>query len=62
VVDFLDFYWGNFHWPAFNVADMAITLGAIGLVLTEWFGQPKTQASSQQALPEVQTPTVNTRH
>jgi signal peptidase II len=62
VVDFLDFYWGNFHWPAFNVADMAITLGAIGLVLTEWFGQPKAQASSQQALPDVQTPTVNTRH
>ena len=35
VVDFLDFYWGQFHWPAFNFADMAITLGAIGLILTE---------------------------
>ena len=42
VVDFLDFYWqalsGMFyggHFPAFNVADMAITCGAIGLILDE---------------------------
>lgn len=28
VVDFLDFYWGSWHWPAFNVADMAICAGA----------------------------------
>jgi signal peptidase II len=27
VVDFLDFYIGNLHWPAFNVADSAITVG-----------------------------------
>jgi signal peptidase II len=26
VIDFLDFYWGNVHWPAFNVADSAITI------------------------------------
>ncbi len=30
VTDFLDFYVGAWHWPAFNVADIAITLGAIG--------------------------------
>ncbi len=35
VVDFLDFYWGNWHFPAFNVADSAITLGAICLVIDE---------------------------
>lgn len=28
VIDFLDVYWKNYHWPAFNVADMAICLGA----------------------------------
>ena len=27
VVDFLDIYLGNFHWPAFNIADSAITVG-----------------------------------
>ncbi|MFZ7126773.1 MAG: signal peptidase II [Desulfobacterales bacterium] len=32
VVDFLDFYLGQWHWPAFNVADSAITVG-IGIFL-----------------------------
>jgi signal peptidase II len=27
VVDFLDLFWGAYHWPAFNVADAAITVG-----------------------------------
>ncbi len=29
VIDFLDFHLGPYHWPAFNVADMAISLGGI---------------------------------
>jgi signal peptidase II len=33
VVDFVDFYYGDWHWPAFNVADSAITVGAIMLLL-----------------------------
>lgn len=32
VIDFLDFYLGNLHWPAFNVADSAISIG-IGIFL-----------------------------
>jgi len=32
VVDFLDFYIGNLHWPAFNIADSAITVG-IGIFI-----------------------------
>jgi signal peptidase II len=33
VVDFLDVYVGSYHWPAFNVADSAITTGAILLAM-----------------------------
>jgi signal peptidase II len=33
VVDFLDVYAGSFHWPAFNVADSAITVGSIWLAV-----------------------------
>ena len=33
VVDFLDVHAGGWHWPAFNVADSAITLGVILLIL-----------------------------
>lgn len=29
VIDFLDLYWGPHHWPAFNVADSAITVGVL---------------------------------
>lgn len=33
VIDFIDVYAGSWHWPAFNVADSAITIGAVLLVL-----------------------------
>ncbi len=29
VIDFLDFYVGSYHWPAFNIADSAITVGGV---------------------------------
>lgn len=38
VVDFLDLYYGNYHWPAFNVADSAIVLGALTMVLDSVLG------------------------
>lgn len=33
VIDFLDFYINGYHWPAFNVADMAISLGVCSLFI-----------------------------
>ncbi len=40
VVDFIDFYVGSWHWPAFNIADSAICIGA-GLMILDAFMQPK---------------------
>ena len=34
-MDFLDFYWGRSHFPAFNAADIAISVGAALLILDE---------------------------
>lgn len=42
VIDFLDVYYQNYHWPAFNIADSAITLGVV-LMLLESFGVGKTE-------------------
>lgn len=36
VVDFLDFYVGGHHWPAFNVADSAITVGVVLFLVTNY--------------------------
>jgi signal peptidase II len=41
VVDFLDFYVGTYHWPAFNVADSAISFG-VGLLLLRFIFFNKT--------------------
>lgn len=38
VADFLDFHVAGYHWPAFNVADASITVGAVVLVLESLFG------------------------
>ena len=35
VVDFIDLHYGNWHWPAFNIADSAICIGATLIVLSE---------------------------
>ena len=36
VVDFIDVYYGTAHWPAFNIADSAITVGAIVMIATSF--------------------------
>ncbi|MDO6617538.1 signal peptidase II [Pseudomonadota bacterium] len=43
VVDFIDFYWKTSHYPAFNIADSAIFIGA-ALIIWEAF-KPETQAA-----------------
>lgn len=42
VVDFLDFHVMGYHWPAFNVADSAICVGAVMLVCESLFKSPKS--------------------
>lgn len=37
VIDFLDFHMDSYHWPAFNIADSAITCGVILLILSSFF-------------------------
>ncbi|MCE1782464.1 signal peptidase II, partial [Enterobacter hormaechei] len=39
VVDFIDFYVGEWHWPTFNIADSAICIGA-ALIIIESFISP----------------------
>lgn len=46
VVDFLDFYIGAWHWPAFNVADSAISIGA-ALMIWEMLVSRKRTSSSR---------------
>lgn len=43
VVDFIDVYWKTYHWPAFNVADSAISLGAM-LMIWELLQRGKVQS------------------
>lgn len=45
VVDFLDFYWGRYHFAAFNVADSAITCGAALLIWDSFKGKEDGSSS-----------------
>lgn len=46
VIDFLDVYYRDWHWPAFNIADSAITIG-VALMLAESFGLGKKSEASE---------------
>lgn len=43
VIDYLDFYWQSWHWPAFNLADIGIVGGAAMLILSSLLS-PRAQA------------------
>jgi signal peptidase II len=45
VIDFVDLHWGDLHWPAFNVADSAITVG-VAIVLLHGLGRERQPASA----------------
>ncbi|MDD5722365.1 MAG: signal peptidase II [Syntrophales bacterium] len=45
VVDFLDVYIGSYHWPAFNVADSAISIGAV-LLAVEMFRRKRVEITA----------------
>ncbi|MGL4667012.1 MAG: signal peptidase II [Saezia sp.] len=47
VVDFLDFHWGSMHFPAFNLADIAICVGAGVLILNELIQLAKKRNSKK---------------
>lgn len=42
VIDFIDVYYGASHWPAFNIADSAITVGAVMLVIDTFRNKAKS--------------------
>ena len=49
VIDFIDVYWQQYHWPAFNIADSAITVGAVLFVIDSLRTmQQERKASSEQ--------------
>lgn len=48
VVDFLDFYVGDYHWPAFNVADIAITCGAFAIIISMYMKNQREKRSAHK--------------
>ena len=36
VVDYIDLYWRTWHWPAFNVADICVSVAALVLIVSAW--------------------------
>jgi len=36
VIDFIDLHAAGWHWPAFNLADSAITVGVVAIVMSAW--------------------------
>ncbi|AYA42324.1 signal peptidase II [Xenorhabdus nematophila] len=48
VVDFIDFYVGEWHWPTFNIADTAICIGAALIIIESFINPDDKKAASQK--------------
>jgi len=48
VVDFIDFYWGKSHYPAFNIADSAIFIGAVLIIWDSFFNSESKQDKTEE--------------
>lgn len=48
VIDYVDVYWGRHHWPAFNVADSAISIG-VALLVLDILRSPHTETETAKA-------------
>ncbi len=49
VVDFIDLSIGRYHWPAFNIADSALSIGVTIILLTHLFKPTKAKRSAKQS-------------
>jgi signal peptidase II len=52
VIDFLDFFYGSYHWPAFNVADSCITIGVLLMFVDLIQAGRASQAEDSSNTPE----------
>lgn len=49
VTDFLDVFWGSYHWPAFNIADSGISVGIVILLYYSLFTPDPRRAAEPSA-------------
>jgi signal peptidase II len=57
VIDYVDVYWGRHHWPAFNVADSAISVG-VALLVLDILRSPQPDAAHPDSTKPEMTPTT----
>ena len=50
VIDYVDVYWGRHHWPAFNVADSAISVG-VALLVLDILKNPQSETADANMTP-----------
>lgn len=58
VTDFVDFYVGSWHWHTFNVADSAISIGIVLMILSAFFDKRPERQPESETSPEAETGAV----